>query len=161
MVYLNNVEAGGGTRFFEIHHTFMPAKGQAVVWNNLHRDGTVNPDTAHAGTPVQAGHKIIIISHRPDFAVNDTLEWLSHHQLPLAGIHLLTSMEPKSIVQPACDVYVDDKVENCIDLSINVKPKPKLVALFDQPWNQAINKDWSVERVFGWDDFVSCVGRMK
>ncbi len=60
MVYLNNVEAGGGTRFFEINHTFMPAKGQAVAWNNLREDGTVNPDTAHAGTPVDAGHKMII-----------------------------------------------------------------------------------------------------
>ncbi len=60
MVYLNNVDAGGGTRFFEINHTFMPAKGQAVAWNNLREDGTVNPDTAHAGTPVEAGHKMII-----------------------------------------------------------------------------------------------------
>ncbi len=60
MVYLNNVDVGGGTRFFAIHHTFMPKKGQAVIWNNLHPDGTVNPHTAHAGTPVEAGHKVII-----------------------------------------------------------------------------------------------------
>jgi prolyl 4-hydroxylase len=31
-----------------------------VIWNNLRPDGTVNPDTLHAGMPVLAGHKIII-----------------------------------------------------------------------------------------------------
>ena len=60
MVYLNDVEAGGGTRFVALDHAFMPVKGLAVAWNNLHPDGTVNPDTLHAGTPVLAGHKIII-----------------------------------------------------------------------------------------------------
>ncbi len=60
MVYLNDVEAGGETRFFAIDHAFGPVKGTAVIWNNLHADGTVNPDTLHAGMPVLAGHKIII-----------------------------------------------------------------------------------------------------
>ena len=60
MVYLNDVEAGGETRFFSIDHAFGPVKGTAVIWNNLHVDGTVNPDTLHAGMPVVAGHKIII-----------------------------------------------------------------------------------------------------
>jgi prolyl 4-hydroxylase len=60
MVYLNDVQAGGATRFFAIDHAFAPVKGMAVVWNNLRPDGMVNPDTAHAGTPVDAGHKIII-----------------------------------------------------------------------------------------------------
>lgn len=60
MVYLNAVAAGGSTRFYALDHAFEPVKGTAVVWNNLRADGTVNPDTLHAGTPVEAGHKIII-----------------------------------------------------------------------------------------------------
>jgi len=60
MVYLNDVEAGGATHFSAIDHAFLPVKGRAVVWNNLRADGTVNPDTQHAGMPVIAGHKIII-----------------------------------------------------------------------------------------------------
>lgn len=60
MIYLNNVECGGGTRFFSIDKTFMPEKGMAVIWNNLYPDGCVNPDTVHAGLPVEAGSKIII-----------------------------------------------------------------------------------------------------
>lgn len=60
MVYLNDVPAGGGTRFFAIDKVFMPQKGRAVIWNNLHPDGTVNHNTLHAGLPVEDGHKIII-----------------------------------------------------------------------------------------------------
>lgn len=60
MVYLNDVEAGGSTRFFALDHAFEPVKGMAVVWNSLRADGTVNPDSIHAGMPVEAGHKIII-----------------------------------------------------------------------------------------------------
>ena len=60
MVYLNDVERGGATNFIALDHAFEPLKGRALAWNNLHPDGTVNPDTAHAGLPVTAGHKIII-----------------------------------------------------------------------------------------------------
>jgi prolyl 4-hydroxylase len=60
MVYLNEGMEGGGTRFFALDRTFMPKKGQAVVWNNLHPDGTPNGETLHAGTPVTRGHKVII-----------------------------------------------------------------------------------------------------
>jgi prolyl 4-hydroxylase len=60
MVYLNDGMIGGGTRFIHLNTTFTPKKGMAVIWNNLQRDGSVNPATLHAGQPVERGHKIII-----------------------------------------------------------------------------------------------------
>lgn len=60
MVYLNEGMEGGGTRFTELGHTFMPKTGLAVLWNNLKPDGTPNTLTKHSGEPVLAGHKIII-----------------------------------------------------------------------------------------------------
>ncbi len=60
MVYLNDGMEGGGTKFFAIDRTFMPKKGQAVIWNNLNPDGTPNAATLHSGEPVTGGHKIII-----------------------------------------------------------------------------------------------------
>ncbi|MEQ1831093.1 MAG: 2OG-Fe(II) oxygenase [Pirellula sp.] len=60
MVYLNEVERGGGTRFIAVDHTIQPQKGMAVVWNNLNPDGTTNPFTLHAGLPVEAGFKVVI-----------------------------------------------------------------------------------------------------
>ena len=60
MVYLNDGMTGGGTKFWRIGRVFEPKLGQAVVWNNLHADGTVNRDSIHSGEPVLSGHKIII-----------------------------------------------------------------------------------------------------
>lgn len=60
MVYLNNCQSGGGTNFVALNKIFMPRKCMALVWNNLLPDGRPNPNTLHAGMPVEAGHKIII-----------------------------------------------------------------------------------------------------
>lgn len=108
-------------------------------------------------TLADAGHHIVIISHRPPFAVNDTLAWLSHHGLPLHGIHLLANEAPKSDVMPRCDAYVDDKPDNVLDLAKNTEAR--LVALFDQPWNQDLRGAGAhrVRRVHGWPDFVAVV----
>lgn len=60
MIYLNETERGGGTRFTNLGTTFYPKKGQALIWNNLYPDGSVNPDSIHHGMPVEKGEKIII-----------------------------------------------------------------------------------------------------
>lgn len=60
MIYLNDVEEGGGTRFRRLEKTIMPEKGKAVIWNNLNPDGTVNPYTIHHGMKVRRGSKYII-----------------------------------------------------------------------------------------------------
>ena len=60
MIYLNDVQQGGGTRFFAIKQTILPHLGTAIAWNNRYPDGQVNPDTVHAGLPVEEGFKLII-----------------------------------------------------------------------------------------------------
>ena len=60
MVYLNDVEEGGATRFTNIQHVITPKVGMAVLWNNLKADGTTNAFTMHCGEPVVRGCKIII-----------------------------------------------------------------------------------------------------
>ncbi|WP_396274599.1 prolyl hydroxylase family protein [Hyphomonas sp.] len=60
MIYLNDVEEGGGTRFRRLEKTIMPEKGKAVIWNNLNPDGTVNPYTIHHGMKVRKGSKYVI-----------------------------------------------------------------------------------------------------
>lgn len=60
MVYLNETPKGGGTEFPELGQTFYPKTGTALIWNNLHPDGTPNPKTIHAGLPIEEGNKVII-----------------------------------------------------------------------------------------------------
>lgn len=60
MIYLNDVEEGGETEFLKLDLAVRPAKGMAVIWNSLHPDGSVNPDTLHWAKPVLRGEKFII-----------------------------------------------------------------------------------------------------
>lgn len=57
IVYLNAVEAGGATEFPVPGLRVEPVTGRAVVFDNLHADGTPDPDSLHAGTPVETGEK--------------------------------------------------------------------------------------------------------
>lgn len=55
--YLNPVEAGGETQFPSAAITVAPSPGRAVVFDNLLADGKPDPDSLHAGLPVQRGEK--------------------------------------------------------------------------------------------------------
>jgi prolyl 4-hydroxylase len=59
IMYLNDVEAGGATLFPNVGIETKPRRGSAVYFENLNDDGTVNPQTLHAGAPVGKGEKWI------------------------------------------------------------------------------------------------------
>ena len=60
MIYLNQPEEGGATRFKAIGKTIQPETGKLLVWNNLLCDGRPNPATLHQGLKVRRGTKYII-----------------------------------------------------------------------------------------------------
>jgi prolyl 4-hydroxylase len=60
MLYLNEVEAGGATRFKTIDKIVQPETGKLLAWNNLRPDGTPNPSTIHHAMKVRAGLKYVI-----------------------------------------------------------------------------------------------------
>ena len=60
MVYLNQPEDGGATRFKTIGKTIQPETGKLVAWNNLLPDGRPNPATMHQGMKVRRGTKYIL-----------------------------------------------------------------------------------------------------
>ena len=60
MIYLNEPQAGGGTRFTKLGKTFQPETGKLVIWNNRLADGRVNPATLHHGMKVRRGVKYVI-----------------------------------------------------------------------------------------------------
>lgn len=60
MIYLNEVDAGGGTRFKVIDKTFKPEIGKLVCWDNKRPNGTLNPVTLHHGMKVRKGVKYVI-----------------------------------------------------------------------------------------------------
>jgi prolyl 4-hydroxylase len=60
MIYLNEPEAGGATRFKTIDKIVAPEAGKLLAWNNRRPDGTLNPATIHQGMKVRAGVKYVI-----------------------------------------------------------------------------------------------------
>src|SRR3546814_12023946 len=66
MVYLNQPEAGGATRFIKIGKTIQPEPGKLLAWNNRLSPGHYNPATLHHGMKVRAGVKYIITKWRSE-----------------------------------------------------------------------------------------------
>ena len=60
MIYLNEPEEGGATRFKKIGKTIQPETGKLLAWNNLLPDGRPNPATLHQGMKVRKGTKYIL-----------------------------------------------------------------------------------------------------
>lgn len=60
MIYLNDVEAGGATRFKVVDKMFRAEAGKLVCWNNRRPDGSLNAATLHHGMKVRKGAKYVI-----------------------------------------------------------------------------------------------------
>ena len=60
MIYLNEPEDGGATRFKAIGKIVQPETGKLLAWNNLLPDGKPNPATLHQGMKVRRGTKYIL-----------------------------------------------------------------------------------------------------
>lgn len=60
MLYLNEPEDGGATRFKAIGKTIRPETGKLIAWNNLLPDGRPNPATLHQGMKVRSGTKYVL-----------------------------------------------------------------------------------------------------
>jgi len=59
ILYLNDVEGGGGTVFPELGLEFLPEKGAALMFASMTRDGALQPQSLHGGSPVTSGVKWI------------------------------------------------------------------------------------------------------
>jgi prolyl 4-hydroxylase len=60
MIYLNEVEAGGATRFKVIDKIVQPERGKLLAWNNRRADGSLNPATLHHAMKVRKGLKYVV-----------------------------------------------------------------------------------------------------
>ena len=60
MIFLNEPDDGGATRFKAISKTVQPETGKLLAWNNLLPDGRPNPATLHQGMKVRRGTKYIL-----------------------------------------------------------------------------------------------------
>ena len=93
------------------------------------------------------GHRIVIVSTKPDWAVHETMHWLADNEVPTREVHLTFT---KSEV--ACDVYLDDAPHVLREL---VEHHPDaVVCRFVRPWNSPV--EGTVD-VTNWSEFHTLV----
>jgi len=61
MIYLNSGFKGGETIFPKLDRMIKPEIGKLVVWNNIDELGNEDPNSLHAGLPVEFGTKYIAV----------------------------------------------------------------------------------------------------
>lgn len=126
-------------------HSWMWNEG---VKKGLFRYGHMIKDTRVALEQlVTNGHKLVVVTTRPENAVQDTLDWVSlfFKDIPLSGLHILSNEAPKTTVE--WDVLVDDRIQNYQE----AWSAGRLAVLFDQPWNRDAEAFY---RARGWKEAV-------
>jgi 5'(3')-deoxyribonucleotidase len=90
---------------------------------------------------------LTIVTHRPESAVMDTVDWVSLYLkgIPLSGLHILTHEEPKTQVN--ADVLIDDKDQNLTDWMAAGRTAVK----FERPHNSSW-QIYGVPSMYGWKD---------
>lgn len=77
-IYLNDVDAGGETRFPKLGVQVKPLKGCAVFWSNLHEDGSMDWRTTHQGMPPKSGYKYAVNAFICKVSRGAANEWPGH-----------------------------------------------------------------------------------
>jgi len=148
----------------QLHHS------QVVGWDGLHElthFGTMDDFWAWAQVgsasifrdlPVYEGaietmaqlareHRIVIVSSKFDWAIPDTLAWMSEHRVPSREIHFVWDK-----TKVPCDVYLEDAPAN---LTALVAARPQsLVCRMVRSWNRPVE---GARDVAGWVAFRDAV----
>lgn len=94
------------------------------------------------------GHRLVIITAKPEWAVVDTLRWLADHAAPTREIHVT---EDKHEVE--CDVYLDDSPEQ-VERLTRARATTARVCRFVRPWNAPVE---GAHDVYDWPGFLALV----
>lgn len=120
----------------------------------LFRHGHLYPGTIEAVRELANIGDVIAVTSRPKRVAADTFAWIAYQKLPIVGLHILSSKEPKSTVRPMFDVFLDDKPENVYDLNDNTTCKAFLMR---RSWNTS----YVAPEVVSWEEFIGIVRGMK
>lgn len=130
------------------------------IRHGLFRHGNLVKGAASGIRQLATLGDIILVTHRPAIAIADTIAWLDgqfgrYDPYPFAGIHILTSNEPKSGIN--VDVLIDDKPANVVDMLATTTAD---AIVFDQPWNADFVLKHDVDHG-DWTTLTTIVAEMK
>jgi 5'(3')-deoxyribonucleotidase len=94
-----------------------------------------------------AGHGIVVITTKPDWAVHDTFAWIAEHRIPTTEVHMTWDKW-----RIPCDVYLDDAPHQ-LETLVSARPEA-LTCRFVRPWNKPVA---GVHDVPDWEAFEAVV----
>lgn len=106
---------------------------EGVEKYGLFRHGHVLKGAIDALGVLSQEYDLIICTHRPRNAAQDTLEWIAFNRIPCKEVVLLWHNESKTDVE--ADAIIDDKPENVIDFLVIGRKG----ILWQRPWNKYID----------------------
>lgn len=104
--------------------------GRSLFWHLEPYPGAIESLRALAAD----GHDIVVITHKPAFAVDDTHAWVERHGLPASEVNVVHLGDVKWDV--SADVYLDDGPHVLPGL-VRFRPE-SLVCRFVRPWNDPV-----------------------
>jgi 5'(3')-deoxyribonucleotidase len=110
---------------------------------SVFRDLPPIPGALEALRELAARHRVVIITARFDWAIPDTLGWLSEHGVVAREVHFQAA---KYLIP--CDVYLDDSPYQ-IEALARERPD-RLVCRQVTPWNRPLP---GVVDIHDWEDF--------
>jgi 5'(3')-deoxyribonucleotidase len=114
---------------------------------SIFRDLPIFEGAADVMARLARDHRIVIVSSKFDWAIPDTLAWLSEHRIPAREIHFVWD---KTGVP--CDVYLEDAPHN---LEALVERRPEaLVCRMVRAWNRRLR---GARDVADWAEFEVAV----
>ena len=98
----------------------------------------------------RAGHDVVIITTKPDWAVHDTFAWIAEHRIPTHEVHMT-----REKWQVPCDVYLDDAPHQLT--TIHAARPDALTCRFVRPWNDPLPGVLDVE---DWASFETAISSL-
>jgi uncharacterized HAD superfamily protein len=107
----------------------------------LYHKGDLAPGAAETLQPLhEAGHEIVFVTARGEYAQRATRDWLDGH-----GLYHDLIVGADDTAAHRLDILLDDGAHNIE----RARAEGIFAVIFDQPWNQ----DAVGPRVYGWDGF--------
>lgn len=104
---------------------------------------------------LDSGNDIWIITHRPEYCINDTMEYLWRaFKIPENKIVFSKGTKSWDANQLGIDVFLDDALHHVFDIAENTDARTYLM---DHPYNADFEHP-EVTRVYSWNDFLLCEG---
>ena len=131
--------------FWKEFHNFGNNKGYAYL--------NLMPGTKQALSDIiDAGHEIVYITNRPEYARHDTEISLQYHLFPHRHNLIFANGAKTPVIRSMeVDVFIDDSPTTIEEISTGTTAR---IYCRDYPFNRKLSKSLNFTRVYSWEEFL-------